>query len=303
MNFLQRLFSQPKPEIESTGEAGVVQTNNNEDLPNLPSLNQLPPGLHIGKLSDIGRVRERNEDSLFALEGLLQHDSECEPFGLFIVADGMGGHEKGEIASSLAARSAAAHILKDVYLSYLTNDNQDSTSTPINEVLIAAVEKANVAVQKATPEGGTTLTIALVMGHSAYIAHVGDSRVYWFKQGNLKQITRDHSLVQRLVELGQETAESALTHPQRNVLYRAIGQGGQLEVDTYFQPLPPGSSLLLCSDGLWGPVRDEQLREIITSATIPQEICTRLIATANQNGGEDNITAIVVTMSVEKEHA
>jgi protein phosphatase len=211
----------------------------------------------------------------------------------------MGGHQKGEVASSLAVRTAAECILKDIYLSYLTNNNQSAANRPINEVLITAVEKANTVVQEVVPDGGTTLTIALVMGHSAYIAHVGDSRVYWFNQGTLKQVTKDHSLVQRLVELGQETAEGALTHPQRNVLYRAIGQGTAMEVDIYVQHLPPGSSLLLCSDGLWGPVKNELLREIIGSSGNPQEACQRLITAANKNGGEDNITAVMVSVGIE----
>jgi protein phosphatase len=211
----------------------------------------------------------------------------------------MGGHQKGEVASALAVRTAAESILRDIYLPYLINNNQGSR--PVNEVLIGAVEAANIAVQQAAPDGGTTLTIAVVMGRSAYIAHVGDTRVYWFNQNTLKQITKDHSLVQRLVELGQETSEGALTHPQRNVLYRAIGQGSTMEVDTYFQNLPPGSSLFLCSDGLWGLVKNEALRETFQAANTPQEACEQLIALANKNGGEDNITAVVVSMGIESE--
>lgn len=295
MNFLQRLLSQPKAEPGSTKQAAGKSLDQEADP--VKGLGQLTPGLHVGTLSDIGQVRERNEDSLFAVQSLLQHDDGQEWFGLFIVADGMGGHQKGELASSLAVRTAAECILKDIYLSFLANNNQGSR--PINEVLIAAIEKANTVVQEVVPDGGTTLTVALVMGHSAYIAHVGDSRAYWFNQGNLKQVTKDHSLVQRLVELGQETAEGALTHPQRNVLYRAIGQGTAMEVDIYVQHLPPGSSLLLCSDGLWGPVKNELLREIIGTSGNPQEACQRLIAVANKNGGEDNITAVMVSVGLE----
>jgi protein phosphatase len=297
MNFLQRLLSQPKAETAPLRQ--VADKNSGQETNLAKNLSQLTPGLHVGKLSDIGQVRERNEDSLYAIQSLLQHNVGQEWFGLFIVADGMGGHQKGEVASSLAVRTAAECILKDIYLSYLTNNNQGAANRPINEVLITAVEKANTVVQEVVPDGGTTLTIALVMGHSAYIAHVGDSRVYWFNQGTLKQVTKDHSLVQRLVELGQETAEGALTHPQRNVLYRAIGQGTAMEVDIYVQHLPPGSSLLLCSDGLWGPVKNELLREIIGSSGNPQEACQRLIAAANKNGGEDNITAVMVSVGIE----
>jgi len=298
MNFLQRLLSQPKAEAGARGQTEGKRIDQSEPS-QISNISHLLPGLHVGKLSDIGQLRERNEDSFYTVQSLLQYNYGQEPFGLFIVADGMGGHQKGEIASSLAARTAAEHILKDIYLPYLVNNNQGTATRPINEVLIAAVESANMAVQEAAPEGGTTLTIALVMGNSAYIAHVGDSRAYWFNQGNLKQVTKDHSLVQRLVELGQETAEGALTHPQRNVIYRAIGQGGAMEVDIYVQHLPPGSSLLLCSDGLWGPVKNDALREIINTSATPQEACERLIAMANKNGGEDNITAIIVSTGVE----
>lgn len=297
MNFLQRLLSQPKVEAESARQAAGKSSDQGANQGG--GISQLPPGLHVGKLSDIGRVRDRNEDSFYMFESLLQHNDGQEPFGLFIVADGMGGHQKGELASSLAVRTAAECILKDIYLSYLPNKNPGAANRPVNEVLIEAVESANQAVQEAVPDGGTTLTIAVVMGNSAYIAHVGDSRAYWFNQGNLKQVTKDHSLVQRLVELGQETAEGALTHPQRNVLYRAIGQGTAMEVDIYVQHLPPGSSLLLCSDGLWGPVKNDKLREIIGASATPQEVCDRLITTANKNGGEDNITAVMVSMGVE----
>jgi protein phosphatase len=296
MNFLQRLLSPPTSEVvvHQDGVKPVKEQNSS----NQTKLGQLPVGLHVGRLSDVGKIREQNEDSFYAFQALLQHNDGQEPFGLFIIADGMGGHQKGEIASALAVRTTAAYIIKDIYLPYLHND-QSPANRPVNEVLIAAVEQANEEVQNAAPDGGTTLTIAVVMGKSAYIAHVGDTRVYWFNQGNLKQVTKDHSLVQRLVELGQETPEGALVHPQRNVLYRAIGQGTSLEVDTYFQPLPPGSSLMLCSDGLWGPIRYETLREIMNTAATPQQACEQLIATANTNGGEDNITAIIVSMGLE----
>lgn len=298
MNFLQRLLSQPKVEHDAHGQAAEKGNGQSISGP-VGNIASLPPGLHVGKLSDIGQTRERNEDSFFTVQSVLQHNYGQEPFGLFIIADGMGGHQKGEIASALAARTAAQHILKDIYLPYLSGDSQSAANRPINEVLITAVESANIAVQEVVPDGGTTLTIALVMGKSAYIAHVGDTRVYWFNQENLKQVTKDHSLVQRLVELGQETPEGALTHPQRNVLYRAIGQGSAMEVDIYVQHLPPGSVLLLCSDGLWGPVKNDTIRETINTSATPQEACERLIATANKNGGEDNITAIVVSMGAE----
>ncbi len=294
MNFLQRLFSQPKVEAKPETQTDEVKDQNYNRLGNL---NRLPFGLHVGKLSDIGQERERNEDSLYVIESLIQHDYGQEPFGLFIVTDGMGGHQKGEVASKLAAQSTAKHILEDVYLPYLGDDSQPSANQPINEVLTGAVESANALVQQAVPEGGTTLTAALVMGNNAYIAHIGDTRAYIFKQNELKQITTDHSLAQRLEEIGQ-ASPAEIAHVQ-NVLYRAIGQGSTIEIDTYIQHLPPGSSLLLCSDGLWGLVENDILKEIMDSSTSPQQACERLVTKANENGGRDNITVIVITMGIE----
>jgi serine/threonine protein phosphatase PrpC len=297
MNFFQRLFSQPKVEAKPEIEAQVDERVDDSGHKQICNISQLAPGLHVGQLSDIGREREQNEDSFLVLNALIQHDYGQEPFGLFIVADGMGGHQKGEVASALATRTVANHILQDVYLPYLTQNNRSSANRPINEALVAAVQSANTAVQEAAPDGGTTLTATLMMGNNAYVAHVGDTRAYMFKQDEVKQITKDHSLAQRLEELGQATP-GEVAHV-KNVLYKAIGQNSTVEVDTYIQHLPPGSSLLLCSDGLWGLVEDDVLKDTINSSATPQEACERLVAMANQKGGQDNITAVIVTMGVE----
>lgn len=300
MNFLQRLFSQPKADTAQPTQKPLQGVDHSERK--VGSITHLPPGLHVGKLSDVGRVRERNEDSFYTIESLIQYNYGQEPFGLFIVADGMGGHQKGEVASLAATRATANYILRDVYLPYLSNNDQTGATRPINEILAGAIENANTIVQKSAPEGGTTLTAALVMGNSAYIVHVGDTRAYFYDQNNIKQITEDHSLAQRLKALGQATSEEVA--PMEHVLYRAIGQSSTIQADTYIQHLPPGSSLLLCSDGLWkGINNDDILKEIINSSNTPQEACERLVATANKNDGEDNITAIIVSMGVEGELA
>ena len=152
---------------------------------------------------------------------------------------------------------------------------------------------ANGKVHELCPDGGTTLTCAFLLGTNAFLAHVGDSRAYLISRNTIRQITTDHSLVNRLIELGQITPEEAKTHPQSNVLYRALGRPGNLEVDTYLQSLPDDSALLLCSDGLWGMVPDDEILDIITMAPSPQLACRRLIARANEHGGEDNITAVL----------
>ena len=289
MNFLQRIFPRKSSADKEKRSPGP-------DRSRPAILESLPPGLTVAKASDIGQVRGRNEDAFLVIDSTLQNDDGLTPLGLYIVADGMGGHQKGEVASSTATRVTACHIIQDVFVPFLSEQGQDSQRRPINEALIDAVEAANLAVHTQVPEAGTTLTAALIFGHRAYLAHVGDSRAYIFNQGTLQQVTQDHSLVARLVELGQATPAEALTHAHRNVLYRAIGQAGSLEVDTYMQPFPEGSCLLLCSDGLWGTVSDQEISNILTMASSPQKALEQLIATANQNGGSDNITAILVAM-------
>ena len=289
MDFLQRFLSRERPNNGDTRHTSVEEPNSAN------ALAALPPGLTVAKISDIGQIRERNEDAYLAVDLTLQNDNGLVPLGLFVVADGMGGHQKGEIASSLAAQVSARHIMQDVFLPFLSS-NEEHSRRPINEALIQAVQAANFAVYQQVPEAGTTLTLALVFGQKVYVAHVGDTRAYSFTQATLHQITQDHSLVARLVELGQATPEEALTHSHRNVLYRAIGQAGSLEVDTYLQPFPGSSCLLLCSDGLWGMVSDEEIADTLMYAPNPQQALERMVAVANQKGGDDNITALLVFM-------
>ena len=295
MDFLKKLFTREKQSPVAAPEE--IKEEKEEIVAPLPvEPHALSPGLHIGKKSDVGQQREQNEDTIYIFSACIESNNGDDPFGLFIVADGMGGYKKGEIASDMAARTAANYILANLYLPDLTKDESSASQLPVNEVLRAAVIAANNAVLEQVPEAGTTLTIAVVIGHYAYLSHVGDSRAYLYHDGRLQQITQDHSLVARLVELGQATAEEALTHPQRNVLYRAIGQSGTLEVETYLQPLPVNAQLLMCSDGLWGMVPDDEITRILASVATPEDGVEKLIDAANANGGEDNITAILVSI-------
>jgi protein phosphatase len=207
----------------------------------------------------------------------------------------MGGHQAGEVASSLAARAVTHYITRELYLPILVRDERDTGQPSLREVLVDAVRAANDMVADRVPGGGTTLTCALLLGPRAYIAHVGDSRAYVITEtGDLEQITHDHSLVDRLVELGQLTRDEAAVHPQKNVLYRAVGQGGTLEVDTYVRTISGNEKLLLCSDGLWGMVGEAEIAEIVSTSPSLQEACDKLVVAANNAGGRDNITAILV---------
>jgi serine/threonine protein phosphatase PrpC len=254
--------------------------------------------------SDVGQAREHNEDRLLVLTSLQAGGDSESPagssawgVGLFIVADGMGGHAGGEQASDLAARTVAQHVTRDVILPLLGSGGPDADLKPLQEVLEEAIAAANVAVRVALPESGTTLTCALVVGDQLTLAHVGDSRAYLIEPGGLRRLTRDHSLVQRLQELGQLTADEAAVHPSRNMLYRAVGQGDLLEADLSAYRLVASARLLLCSDGLWGVVAEEQMHAIVAGQPSLQAACQALIAEANRLGGPDNITAILVEVS------
>lgn len=248
----------------------------------------------VGALTDKGRTCDHNEDTLFVLSAAISQQEDLLPMGFYVIADGMGGHAGGKEASDIAVRLVTNWVLERIYRPFLVDVTQTEERQPINQVLVEALVVAGAKIHEACPDGGTTLTCAFVLGTNAFLAHVGDSRAYLVSRNTLRQITTDHSLVNRLIELGQLTSEEAKTHPQRNVLYRALGRAGNLEVDTHLQSLPANSSLLLCSDGLWSMVPDREIRSIVDSAPSPQVACNQLIARANENGGEDNITAVLI---------
>jgi serine/threonine protein phosphatase PrpC len=288
MRFLRNLLGQkeaPAPVTAAPSPHGAARTL---------------PRLKVGWATDVGEVRRHNEDMALVITAAHDGDDALPVFGLFVLADGMGGHQAGEVASSLASRTVAHQIMHQLYLPTLISQNQDADRPVLNEVLVDAVRAANDAVASQVPGGGTTLTCALVIDSQAYIAHVGDSRAYLVTEAGLEQITHDHSLVDRLIELGQLTRDEAANHPQKNVLYRAVGQSGVLEVDTYVRTIPPGGRLLLCSDGLWGIVSEADMIRIVTTTPSLQTACEGLVAAANRAGGRDNITAILVEPPLEQ---
>ncbi|KXK22553.1 MAG: putative protein phosphatase [Chloroflexi bacterium OLB15] len=247
----------------------------------------------FGQATDVGRMRTNNQDSAFSFFASGRSVDDIPDFGLFIVADGMGGHQDGEKASAITTRTVASQVLNTMYLPMISRQNKNN-DVPIAESLANATQKANIEIMSHVPEGGTTLSSVVIIGDRAYIAHVGDSRIYMFHHGILEKLTRDHSLVQRLIELDQITIEEAADHPQKNVLYRALGQNDVVEVDTLTRRLPPGAMLLLCSDGLWNQVSDSAISDVISHVHSPQEACQKLVAMANAAGGIDNVTVILL---------
>lgn len=256
------------------------------------------PTLRAGIRCDVG-ARERNEDSCLVFSSEAGGHFSILPFGLYIVADGMGGHTNGHVASRIASRVAAHYILSKIYMPLLQTVGPP-TQVPIQEVLLDAVQAANTAVFEDDPEvdSGTTLTVALVLGRRLHVAHVGDSRLYLLADGKLEQISNDHSLVQRLQDVGTLTAEEATMYRYRNVLLRAVGQGEEIEVDTYMRLLPRTGKLLLCSDGLCGFVSDEKIQQVLTQDISLPQIVDELYETALASHSNDNITAVVVDFSL-----
>ncbi len=255
--------------------------------------------LAVGTRSDPGLKRKHkpNEDSLFAMQGARTHNSQPQQFGLFVVADGMGGHANGQDASRTAIQTIIDYMLPRISSSEAMDDEA------FKRLLADGVQSANLAVHNRNLEShadmGTTMTAALVIGAMAYVANVGDSRTYLHREGQgLSKVTTDHSVVASLVEAGIIKPDDIYTHPKRNQIYRSLGEKPVVDVDTFKIDLRPGDKLLLCSDGLWDMVRDPLIQQVLGKPTSdPGKTGQELIKAALQGGGEDNVTVIVVQFS------
>ena len=253
-----------------------------------------PPQILYGLGQSVGKQRDHNEDSMFALSLAFGSETSTFPLGLFIIADGMGGHQYGEVASATATRTMVSYILR-AFHPFLSNPSE-GMDLSIQDLMRSAINEAQRAVTQAAPGSGTTLTVALIMGQQVTIGHVGDSRAYAIHHGGGEALTRDHSLVKRLEELGQISSEEAAIHPQRNVLYRALGQGEVLEPDIFTAPFPQPGYLMLCSDGLWSVIPETNLFNLVLTAKDLPSACQQLVAAANEAGGPDNISVILIQM-------
>jgi serine/threonine protein phosphatase PrpC len=250
------------------------------------------PGIEVAGLSDVGCQRENNEDSYLYWEPA--SDDEFQRKGrLAVIADGMGGHEGGQEASRLAVET-----VREVYDHAFHGDPQAAL---LESFAAAHTRIQEYAEQHSAFQGmGTTCTAAVVRGRELYFAHVGDSRLYLMREARILRLTRDHSYVGRLVESGIVRAEDAEKHPQRHILTAALGAGRELAVDSAEQPviLLEGDDLLLCTDGLWSVVTEEELEAAVADHT-PSESCAALVKLARQRGGPDNITLQVLRVGAD----
>jgi protein phosphatase len=299
---IKRIFRKKTSQEKTESETIRTTPLSDETLPqtDVPVIKKIYPNqFMLGSGQSVGRQRDHNEDALFAMSSILADDQAGKPFGLCIVADGMGGHRNGEAASSSAVRAVVRLILNRVYGHFLDTSNVQ-LEEGLQEILEQAVVEAQKAVVRHAPGGGTTLTIALIVGGQVTIAHVGDSRAYFVHtDGRLEKITRDHSLVQSLLDREEITEEEAFIHPQKNVLLRAVGQPDPYRADIQSHQIPPTGKLLLCSDGLWGVIPESNLRNIISKSKDPVSTCQELVDAANAAGGPDNISVVLVDFKGE----
>ncbi len=240
--------------------------------------------MHVGISTDIGKLREVNQDSYYV--------SEKEDIPVFIIADGMGGHRAGEVASKMAI-----DVMKERFFKSNKSINEE------REVVLLvkkAIETANLKIYESSQKNkeylgmGTTITMTYILGDKIVVGHIGDSRAYLLREGKFSQLTEDHSLVAQLLKNGSISEAEAQSHPQKNVITRAVGTDEEIDIDIVVEKIYKEDIVLLCTDGLTNMVDDSQINEILSTRKDIQTACDDLVELANQNGGYDNITVIAI---------
>ena len=244
----------------------------------------------IGMLTDVGQVRTVDEDSILAADLSFGVNSESSKFLLLAVADGMGGHAKGEEASKIALNAIAMAVIPDLL-----------NNTPFTKILEKGIQNANQDILDYTAENpeasgmGTTSVCAVVKDNQIHLANVGDSRAYRVSDDEICRVTKDHSYVQALIDEGEITEEQAREHPRKNEITRAVGIMPSIEVDTMKLTLDSDESLLLCCDGVIAHLSDDDIHKIIRDSPDPQTACQKIVDMANERGGSDNISLIILS--------
>ena len=239
---------------------------------------------------DLGRVRSQNEDSIYISE------NPNTEFEYFIVADGMGGHNAGEIASQSAIKYFNEYIENNCVI----NDGSDVLDAFVDALGYSNSKIFEMSENDPSYSGmGTTFTAVAICGGKIYCVHIGDSRLYVYDRNGLRQITRDHSFVMEMVRMGKITAEEARVHPKRNMITKAVGIEKNMPADTMIIPIEEDSIILVCSDGLPSMVTDKEIEKILKKKTGLEKKADLLVELANKNGGYDNISVILADGKVD----
>jgi protein phosphatase len=251
--------------------------------------------LRHGRRTDVGQRRSLNEDSLLVLDIGRSNRSISTPLGVYAVADGMGGHTGGEIASGIAIDVLLSRIASELVLPFGIEHAIDDRDLEqwLRQTTMLANQAVHAERRRLGNNMGSTLVWCVMTGDRIYVANVGDSRAYLISEQMIRQITIDHSLAAQMLAAEQITPDQARTHPQRNALLYFLGNAQQVQVDVFEESLSADMQALLCSDGLTNMVSDEDIHRIVREASSPQQACDRLVTAANQAGGTDNITVIV----------
>lgn len=243
----------------------------------------------LGLMTDVGKKRKIDEDAILVMESVSGFESKMSQKFLLVLADGMGGHEKGEIASKISVTTIAEKFCSSMLspVDYAINLE--------NSICEANARILQYATEHEGAEGmGTTTVCAIVDNNDVHLAHVGDSRAYVISKEEIRQVTKDHSHVQDLIDKGEILESEATTHPKKNVITRAVGIFSEVNIDTMKLTLDEDEFLLLCCDGLIVHVDDETIKEIVINAKDPQDACVKLVNAANDKGGSDNISVILL---------
>jgi len=271
-----------------------------EDTPNL-LVGKFSQNPRLGLLTDVGKKRKVDEDAILAIESISGFESKMSQKFLLALADGMGGHEKGEIASKISVTTVAEKFCVSMLPSV---DYALELANSIHEANRRILQYAN---EHAEAEGmGTTTVCAIVDKNEVHLANVGDSRAYVISKEEIRRVTKDHSYVQDLIDRGEILESEATAHPRKNVITRAVGIYSEVNIDTMKLTLDKDEFLLLCCDGLIVHVDDETIKDIVVNAKDPQDACVKLVNAANDKGGTDNISVILLAPSqslAEKENS
>ncbi len=246
--------------------------------------------MFICACSDVGKIRDINQDAYYYIED--------DKLPIFIVADGMGGHKAGEVASNLAISTIIRHyesskqkiLSKEMFIPQFLNESVELANDNLIEEASGDDELKGM---------GTTVTMCLILDDEVYIGHVGDSRAYLLRNGELSQITQDHSLVGELLRIGSITKDEAVNHPKKNIITRALGSNPKINVDVFNRELQNEDKIILCTDGLTNMVTEEKILEILLSSEIPSAVCSTLVNISNEAGGIDNTTIMIIKAKQE----